>query len=139
VGMILTTREVLALIARGDARVAAYEIRIEELEQEVSRLRKEALRAGEARPRGNADWVTLAEAAERVGSYENAVGKWAREGVISGEKRLVRGSDGRPSWMWYVDADELAVYLAMDYEERRAVRRGRVELASVIGANAGDD
>lgn len=46
-GMVLTCRQVLALIERGDARVKAYEARIAKLEERIAELEDEVQMAVE--------------------------------------------------------------------------------------------
>ena len=123
VGMILTVRQVLRLIARGDAQQMAYRVRIEDLEAEVARLRGRAVPDNGTARRGPDELVRIGEAAEILELPVSTIGQMARRGVVYSERRAAVAADGSRRRMYFVDPAEVGAYAAMSNSEKRAVVR----------------
>jgi len=123
VGMILTVDQVLALIARGDAQQLAYQLRIEDLEAEVARLRTRDMPQGGANPMGHDDLVRINDAAEQTGLPVSTIGNMVRRGAVYGERRPAVCADGNKRRVWFVDPDEVGTYAAMSHSKKIAAGR----------------
>jgi len=126
VGMVLTVRQVLSLVARGDVGSLQTTIRIEELERENEWLRgrleereerpDRGARERRSKPVRSEGWVELAEAAQASGYSVQCLARFAKDGLIQGEKRPVR-RNGMTHHRWFVDRAQ-----AVEVAERRGRR-----------------
>lgn len=134
VGMVMTCRQVLALIARGDARVAAYEARIAELEEEVRML--EAL-VGEY-PEGTVGdvpddgLVPIGELMEEAGLSRTQLTRLASRGCVRAEKRPGVTASGAQREIWHVDRGEVLLWRSLSVLQQKRVAQGELSLANCI-------
>jgi len=121
VGMVLTCRQVLELIERGDgqARISGVE---QEGEQQL-----EALPTYPDRPPPER-YIRTREAAALSGVSANALAKLARKGKLWGRKTAVVYGNGRRHYVWWLDAGEVRAYGRLSHAERLAVGRGTLNL-----------
>jgi hypothetical protein len=124
--MIVHPRVILSLLARGDVGSLQYQIRIEELENEIGAMRARAICAEPREVDPDPEWVRITEAEQIVSYHRSTIEKLLRTGVISGIKMPEICEDGITRHVWYLDIDELSAYEAMTRRERRRMRAGAV-------------
>jgi len=123
VGMILTVDQVLGLIARGDARQLAYQVRIQDLEGEVRRLREGGSEVRRADREQDDGLVRIGEAAKALGLPVSTIGTMVRRKIVYSERRETVAADGSTRRLYFVDPDEVEAYAELSHREKIALRR----------------